>query len=186
MKNVVIVDGLRTPFGRLGGGLRQFHTVDMCGMVIRALVEKNHLDPKEVDAVYLGTANGDAKCPNPARFASLLAGLPYETSAVAVEMQCGSAIACFNHAALRIQAGDSDVIIVGGGETFSQRYVKFSTATEPYKMIAPAAIPPSLAPKAEDNLIMIQVAEAQEGGAEGATTACGDCADCGADCTTWS
>lgn len=159
MKNVVIVDGLRTPFGRLGGGLRQFHTVDMAGMVMKGLLEKTNLDPKELDAVYFGTANGDAKCPNPARFASLIAGIPYETSAVAVEMQCGSAIAAINHAAYRIQLGDADVILVGGGETFSQRYVKFSTSTDPYKMIAPAAIPPSLAPKAEDNLIMIQVAD---------------------------
>lgn len=159
MKNVVIVDGLRTPFGRLGGGLRQFHTVDMAAMVMKGLMEKTNLDPKELDAVYFGTANGDAKCPNPARFAALQAGLPYETSAVAVEMQCGSAIASINHAAYRIQVGDADVILVGGGETFSQRFVKFSTSTEPYKMIAPAAIPPSLAPKAEDNLIMLQVSD---------------------------
>ena len=159
MKNVVIVDGLRTPFGRLGGGLRQFHTVDMAAMVIKGLMEKTALDPKELDAVYFGTANGDAKCPNPARFASLEAGLPYETSAVAVEMQCGSAIASINHAAYRIQVGDADAILVGGGETFSQRFVKFSTSVEPYKMIAPAAIPPSLAPKAEDNLIMLQVSD---------------------------
>ncbi len=159
MRNVVIVDGLRTPFGRLGGGLRQFHNVDMAAMVIKGLMEKTALDPKELDAVYYGTANGDAKCPNPARFAALQAGLPYETSAVAVEMQCGSAIACFNHAAYRIQAGDADVLLVGGGETFSQRFAKFSTSVEPYKMIAPAAIPPSLAPKAEDNLIMLQVSD---------------------------
>ena len=131
----------------------------MLGKGEKGLLEKTNLDPKELDAVYFGTANGDAKCPNPARFASLLAGIPYETSAVAVEMQCGSAIAAINHAAYRIQLGDADVILVGGGETFSQRFVKFSTSTEPYKMIAPAAIPPSLAPKAEDNLIMIQVAD---------------------------
>ena len=159
MRNVVIVDGLRTPFGRLGGGLRQFHNVEMGAMVIKALMEKTQLDPKEVDAVYYGTANGDALCPNPARFAALKAGLPYESSAVAVEMQCGSAIACINHAAYRIMNNDADTIVVGGGETFSQRYVKFSTSTEPYKMIAPAAIAPSLAPNPEDNLVMIQVAD---------------------------
>ena len=159
MKNVVIVDGLRTPFGRLGGGLRQFHNVQMGGMVIKGLLEKTQLDPKEVDAVYYGTANGDALCPNPARYAALLGGLPYESSAVAVEMQCGSAIASINHAAYRILNNDADVIMVGGGETFSQRFVKFSTSTEPYKMIAPTAITPSLAPAKEDNLIMIQVSD---------------------------
>lgn len=159
MKQVVIVDGLRTPFGRLGGGLRQFHTVELGAKAITSLMEKTELSPDEVDAVYFGTANGDALCPNPARYTSLLAGLPYETSAVAVEMQCGSAIASINHAAWRIMLGEADTILVGGAETFSQRFVKFSTATEPYKMIAPAAIPPSLAPKKEDNLIMIQVAD---------------------------
>ena len=69
MKNVVIVDGLRTPFGRLGGGLRQFHNVEMGAAVIRAVMEKNQLNPKEVDAVYYGTANGDALCNNPGRIA---------------------------------------------------------------------------------------------------------------------
>ena len=159
MKNVVIVDGVRTPFGRLGGGLRQFHNVEMGAAVIRALMEKNQLNPKEVDAVYYGTANGDALCNNPARYAALMAGLPYESSAVAVEMQCGSAIAALNHAAYRIMMGDADTILVGGGETFSQRYAKFSTSAEPYKMLAPVAITPQLAPAKEDQLIMIQVAD---------------------------
>jgi len=159
MKNVVIVDGLRTPFGRLGGGLRQFHNVEMGAAVIRALMEKNQMNPKEVDVVYYGTANGDALCNNPARYAALMAGLPYESSAVAVEMQCGSAIAALNHAAYRIMMGDADTILVGGGETFSQRYAKFSTSAEPYKMLAPVAITPQLAPAKEDQLIMIQVAD---------------------------
>jgi len=159
MKNVVIVDGMRTPFGRLGGGLRQFHNVEMGAMVIRALMEKTGLDAKEVDAVYYGTANGDALCPNPARYAALKAGLPYEASAVAVEMQCGSAIAAINHAAYRILNDDADVVLVGGGETFSQRFVKFSTSQDPYKMLAPTAITPQLAPNKEDQLIMIQVAD---------------------------
>jgi len=159
MNNVVIVDGLRTPFGRLGGGLRQFHNVEMGGMVIKALLEKTNLDPKEVDAVYYGSANGDALCNNVARHAALLAGLPYESSAVGVEMQCGSAIAAINHAAYRVQNGDADVVLVGGGETFSQRYAKFSCSQEPYKMLPPVAITPQLAPAKEDQLIMIQVSD---------------------------
>ena len=159
MKNIVIVDGVRTPFGRLGGGLRQFHTADLGSMAIKGVMDRTQIDPKEIDAVYFGTANGDARCPNPGRYASLLAGLPYETSAVSVEMQCGSAIACINHAAYRILADDADCIMVAGAETFSQRYFKFSTSQEPYKMIPPTAFTSSLAPKPEDNIIMIQVAD---------------------------
>ncbi len=159
MKNIVIVDGVRTPFGRLGGGLRQFHTADLGAIAIKKLIERNELDMKEIDAVYFGTANGDARCPNPGRFAALQAGLPYEVSAVGVEMQCGSAIAAMNHAAYRILAGDAECIVVGGAESFSQRFFKFSTSQEPYKMIPPTAFPSNLAPKAEDNIIMIEVSD---------------------------
>ena len=61
MKNIVIVDGVRTPFGRLGGGLKQFHTADLGAIAISKLIERNALDAKEIDAVYFGTANGDAR-----------------------------------------------------------------------------------------------------------------------------
>ncbi len=159
MKNVVIVDGLRTPFGRLGGGLRQFYNSDMGAIVTRELLKRNELDPKEVDVVYYGTANGDITCNNVARHVALKAGLPYESSAVGVEMQCGSAIAAINHAAYRVMNDDADVIMVGGGETFSQHFFKFSTSPDPYKMTPPVAVVPNLAPAKEDQLIMIQVAD---------------------------
>lgn len=159
MKNIVIVDGVRTPFGRLGGGLRQFHAADLAAMTVKNLMERTQIDPKEVDAVYMGSAKGDARCPNLARYTSLLAGLPYETSAASVEMQCGSAIACINHSAYRIMADDADIVIVGGAETFSQLYFKFPTSQEPYKMTPPTPFGNNLAPKEEDNLIMIQIAD---------------------------
>ena len=159
MKNIVIVDGVRTPFGRLGGGLRQFHPGELAAFAIKALMERTQLDVKELDSVCLGTANGDGRCPNFARYAALEAGLPYEVSALGVEMQCGSSIAAVNQAAYRILAGDADCIIAGGAESFSQRFFKFSTSQEPYKMIPPTAFPSNLAPKEEDNIIMIQVAD---------------------------
>ena len=159
MKNIVIVDGVRTPFGRLGGGLRQFHPGQLAAFAIQALMERTQLDPRELDSVCLGTANGDGRCPNFARYAALEAGLPYEVSALGVEMQCGSSIAAINQAAFRMLAGDGDCMIVGGAESFSQRFFKFSSSQEPYKMLPPAAMPIGLAPKQEDNLIMIQVAD---------------------------
>ena len=159
MKNIVIVDGIRTPFGRLGGGLRQFHPGQLQAFAIKALMERTQLDPKDLDSVCLGIANGDGRCPNFARYAALEAGLPYEVSALGVEMQCGSSIAAVNQAAYRIMAGDADCIIAGGAESFSQRFFKFSSSQEPYKMLPPTAMPIGLAPKAEDNLIMIQVAD---------------------------
>ena len=159
MKNIVIVDGVRTPFGRLGGGLRQFHPGQLQAFAIKALMERTQLDVKELDSVCLGIANGDGRCPNFARYAALEAGLPYEVSALGVEMQCGSSIAAVNQAAYRIMAGDADCIIAGGAESFSQRFFKFSSSQEPYKMLPPTAMPIGLAPAPEDNLIMLQVSD---------------------------
>jgi len=159
MKNIVIVDGVRTPFGRLGGGLKKFFPADLAALSVKELMKRTEIDPKEIDAVYMGSARGDARCPNFARYTSLLAGLPYEASAAFVEMQCGSAIAAINHAAYRMIANDGDCIIVGGAESFSQLYHKFSTSQDPYKMTPPTAFDFNLAPAPEDNLVMIQVAD---------------------------
>ena len=159
MQNIVIVDGVRTPFGRLGGGLKKFFPADLAAMTVKELVKRNELDPKEIGAVYMGSARGDARCPNFARYTSLLAGLPYETSAAFVEMQCGSAIAAINHAAYRMMADGTDCVIVGGAESFSQLFFKFSTSQEPYKMTPPTAFEYSLAPAPEDNMVMLAVSD---------------------------
>ena len=159
MRNVVVVGGLRTPFGRMGGGLRQFHMADLTGMVIRGLVDKYQLDPNEIDAVTVGCALHDARTHNIARFATLYAGLPQKTSSIFVEMQCGSAIAAINYAAYRIMAGEADVMIAGGGESYSQRFAKFSMSVEPYKLIPPSAVPSRLSPNPGENISMLEISD---------------------------
>ena len=160
MKNVVIVDCARTAIGRMGGTLKKMTPVEMAGLTIKALVEKSRICEKgKVDAVFAGSAFGDVRALNFARNSALSAGLPYQTSATYVEMQCGSAIASINAAALQIQDGLIETAIVGGAETYSQGYVKFSTSTEPYKGIAPAAVPFRLAALDEDNISMIEISD---------------------------
>lgn len=159
MKNVVFVDGVRTPFGRLGGGLRQFYPADLCGMAIRELVERTGIQERgKVDSVFLGSAGGDAHTCNMARYAALYAGLPYDTVASFVEMQCGSAIDSMNHAAWKIMTGYADVVIAGGGESYSQRAARFSMAVEPYKLIPPTAIKNKLSPVDEECIDMVTIA----------------------------
>lgn len=156
MREVVIVDGMRTAFGRMGGALRPFTPVQLAGMTIKGLCEKTDiLNKGKVDAVFAGSASGDVNTHNFARYASLIAGLPYETSATFIEMQCGSSIACINNAALQIQAGIIDVAICGGAEAHSQDYYKFPASVEPYKDHPPTAAPRRLAPTDEDNMSMI-------------------------------
>lgn len=160
MREVVIVDGMRTAFGRMGGALRPYTPVQLAGMTIKGLCEKTGiLEKGTVDVVFAGSASGDLNCHNFARYATLLAGLPYETSSTFIEMQCGSSIACINNAALQIQAGLVDVAICGGAEAHSQDYWKFSTAVDPYKDTPPMPAPRRLAPSDEDNMSMIAISD---------------------------
>lgn len=157
MKDVVFVDALRTPFGKMGGGLRKFYPSELGGTVVKALVDRSGILERggKVDCVFMGSAFGDAHSTDIARYAALYAGLPYETVASFIEMQCGSAIDAVNHAAWKIATGNADVIIAGGCESYSQRAAKFSMSADPYKLIPPTAIPNQLAPRKEEASDMI-------------------------------
>ena len=160
MRNVVIVDGVRTAFGRMGGTLRQYYPSQLAGFAIKGLLEKTGVQERaHVDSVIMGSALADAHTVNIARVAALYAGLPYETSASFVEMQCGSAIDSINVAAMKIQCGAADIIIAGGAESHSQRFAKFSMAVEPYQLIAPAEVKQLGAVLSEDRIDMIQTSD---------------------------
>lgn len=147
-KDVVLIDGARTAFGTFGRTLRTFTMEQLGGLALKGLVEKTKILEKGgvVDAVYAGSANCATSALNPARWVTLAGGLPESTSGSYVEMQCGSAIDCINHAAYRIIAGHADIMIAGGMESYSQMPCKFSMSTEPFKMIPPLPIMPSLSP----------------------------------------
>ncbi len=150
MKNteVVFVDGVRSAFGTLGRSLRSFTMEQLGGFVLAGLLKKTQILARgaKVDSVFAGSAMGGTSAVNPARWVSLAGGLPEDTAASYVEMQCGSAIDSINHAAWRILAGHADVMIAGGMESYSQTCAKFSMSVEPYRMIPPSPIPTSLAP----------------------------------------
>ena len=159
-RRVVIVDGVRTAFGRAGGGLRDFASCQLAGYAIRGLLDKTDiLSRAKVDSVFAGSASHDSISCDPARYAALHAGLPYETSASFVEMQCGSAIDCINHAAWKILSGCADIVIAGGMDSHSQLTAKFSMAVEPYKRIPPMPMKNWLTPVDEDNINMVQVSD---------------------------
>lgn len=159
-REVVFVEGTRTAFGRMGGTLRDFSAEQLAGIGIKGLVEKTKIKEKgKVDCVFLGSAAHCSRAMNPARWALLYAGLPYETSASYIEMQCGSAIDSINHAAWKILAGQADIIIAGGMEAYSQIPVKFSMSTPPYKLIPPMPMVPELSPVREECIGMGLTAE---------------------------
>jgi acetyl-CoA acetyltransferase family protein len=159
-REVVIVEGVRTAFGRMGGTLKDIYASKLGGIGIDGLLEKTKIKEKaHVDSVFLGSATGCSNAGNPARHALLASGLDYETSASYVEMQCGSAIDSINHAAWKILANQADIIIAGGMESYSQMAIKFSMATPPFKLIPPMPIPPQLSPVQEECIGMGITAE---------------------------
>lgn len=162
--DVVFVDGARTPFGRMGGALKDFFASKLASLAIRGVVDKTGLLEKaRVDTVVLGAGFHCSTALAPARWAALDAGLGYETSASYVEMACGTAIDAINHAAWKILAGAAEVVVAGGVDSHSQFAFKFSTATPPHRLIPPMPITPLAAPNPEDNISMIQTAENLQG-----------------------
>ena len=159
-REVVFVEGMRTPFGRMGGTLRDIMAEELAGIGIKGLIEKTKIHEKaHVDCVFLGSACHASHALNPARWASLYAGLPYETSASYIEMQCGSGIDSINHAAWKILANHADIIIAGGMESYSQIPVKFSMSQAPYKLIPPMPMATQLSPVPEECIGMGLTAE---------------------------
>ncbi|MBI9045003.1 MAG: acetyl-CoA C-acyltransferase [Anaerolineaceae bacterium] len=121
MKNVVIVDAVRTPIGALGGGLAKTRPDDLAALVIKAIIERNPFDLSNLEEVYLGCANQAGEDNrNIARMAALLAGLPIEVAALTVNRLCASGLTAVNMAARAIQVGDGDVFIAGGVESMSR------------------------------------------------------------------
>ncbi len=161
MRTVVIVDGVRTGFGKMGGSLRQFSMSDLAAKAIDGLLDKTQLLERggTVEGVYMGSALHDHASFAPARLSVLKSKLGYDVWTSYIERQCGSAIDAINHAAAAIMIGTADVMIAGGAESYSQLYSKFSMCVEPYKLIPPMPIPQWLGATPEDNCDMITTAE---------------------------
>ncbi len=118
---VVIVDAIRTPIGALGGALAAVRPDDLAALVIRCVVERNHIDPALVEEVYFGCANQAGEDNrNVARMAALLAGLPAEVGGVTFNRLCASGLNAVNQAARAIRAGEGDIFVAGGVESMSR------------------------------------------------------------------
>jgi len=123
MTSAVVVDVVRTACGKgkPGGALSDVHPADLFATVIRALVERNDLDPALVDDVIGGCViqSGDQAL-NIARTAALTAGLPVEVPGTTVDRQCGSSQQAAHFAAQGVIAGAYDIVIAGGVESMSR------------------------------------------------------------------
>src|ERR1700712_1926247 len=130
MPTAVIVDAVRTGSGRgkPGGALSAFHPVDLLATVLSALVERNGLDPAQIDDVIAGClAQVGEQSVNIARNASLAAGFPVTVPGTTVDRQCGSSQQAATFAAHGIIAGSYDVVIACGVEQMSKYPINYAT-----------------------------------------------------------
>ena len=120
MSNAVIVDAVRTAGGKRNGKLSGWHPVDLAAETLRALVDRNGLDPAEVEDVIMGCVmQVGAQGLNVGRNAALAAGFPESVPGVTLDRQCGSSQQAVHFAAQGVSAGAYDVVIAAGVEVMS-------------------------------------------------------------------
>jgi acetyl-CoA acyltransferase len=130
--SAVVVDAVRTALGRRNGRLAGWHPVDLAGELLAALVERNDLDPAEVDDVILGCVSQTGEQGlNVARNAALAAGFPESVPGTTVDRQCGSAQQAVHFAAQGVMAGGYDVVVAGGVESMSRVPMGITTVKGP-------------------------------------------------------
>lgn len=122
IRDVYIVDAVRTPIGKFGGAYAGVRPDDLAAHVVRALVDRTPaLDPTRIDDVVFGDANGAGEDNRDvARMAVLLAGLPVTVPGVTVNRLCGSGLEAVIQAARAIALGDASVAIAGGVESMTR------------------------------------------------------------------
>ena len=118
-RKVVIAGAVRTAVGTLGGSLSGFAAVDLGAMVIKEALKRAGVPGDQVDMVYMGNVLQAAQGQNPARQASIKAGLPVEVPALTANIVCGSGLQCVNMGAALIKSGDADIVVAGGMESMS-------------------------------------------------------------------
>src|SRR6202171_5962762 len=120
MPEAYIVDAVRTPVGKRGGGLAAVHPADLGAHVIRSLVERTALDPAVVEDVFFGCVDQlGPQAGDIARTCWLAAGYPEEVPGTTIDRQCGSSQQAVHFAAQAVMSGTSDVVVAGGVQNMS-------------------------------------------------------------------
>lgn len=122
MKDVFVVDALRTPIAKYGGALSSIRPDDLAALVIKKLIERNpNLDVNEIEDVIFGAANQAGEDNrNVARMAALLAGLPVSVGGNTVNRLCASGLQSIVDASRAIECGDGEIYIAGGSESMTR------------------------------------------------------------------
>ena len=139
MKDVVIVDGVRSAIGKYGGGLSGVRPDDLLAEIYKGLIDRTGINPATIEDVYAGCGNQAGEDNRDvARMSALLAGFPIEVPGVTVNRNCASGLEAINQAAKAIIAEEGEVFIGSGVESMSRA---------PWSMPNPTRIPTVAPPK---------------------------------------
>lgn len=150
MNEAVLVDGVRTAIGKMGGTLAKFRPEELGALAIKALINRTNLDPDIIDDVFMGLSNSWHAAYHPSRWATLKAGLPYRVPAVTVERACASSLQAICFASMQIWCGQSDAIVAGGMESWSQCPWMIPRADAAYSIVPPQIVKREPAPPPDD------------------------------------
>ncbi|HES9398700.1 TPA: acetyl-CoA C-acetyltransferase [Streptococcus pyogenes] len=120
MKNIVIVEALRTPIGAFGGSFKSVSAVELGTTVLKKILDKTQVKPEMVDEVILGNVLHAGLGQNVSRQVAVHSGIPEDKTAFTLDMVCGSGLKAIQLAAQSIMLGDADIVIAGGIENMSQ------------------------------------------------------------------
>ncbi|HGH9079206.1 TPA: acetyl-CoA C-acetyltransferase [Streptococcus pyogenes] len=120
MKNIVIVEALRTPIGAFGGSFKSVSAVELGTTVLKKILDKTQVKPEMVDEVILGNVLHAGLGQNVARQVAVHSGIPEDKTAFTLDMVCGSGLKAIQLAAQSIMLGNADIVIAGGVENMSQ------------------------------------------------------------------
>jgi acetyl-CoA acetyltransferase family protein len=130
MERVAIVNGIRTPFCKMGSSFNYLSAQELGRIATRELIERTSFDVKNIDEVIFGCVGQPADAANIARVIALLAGIPKTTPAVTVHRNCASGIEAVVNAAIKINAGEGHCYLAGGAESMSNIPFFFAKETQ--------------------------------------------------------
>ena len=119
-RDVVLVEGVRTPFAKAGTKLKKVHPAELGKVALKQLIAQTNLDVNSVDEVIIGNTGNPADAVNISRVVALNAGVPLKTSAYTVHRNCASAMESISNGYEKIKSGTMDVVLAGGTESMSQ------------------------------------------------------------------
>ncbi|SDD10302.1 acetyl-CoA C-acetyltransferase [Desulfurella multipotens] len=134
MREVYVIEALRTPFGSFGGNLSGVEAPLLASEVIKELLKRTNISGDDVDEIIMGEVLSGGVGQAPARQAMIYAGLPYKVHAMTINKVCGSGLKAIMLGAGSIMLGDSDIVIAGGAENMSKAPYYLKNARYGYRM----------------------------------------------------